>query len=112
MLVSVRIDRSLALRHSASRYCCDVRQGDGPAAVAGDNRQYGESDCRPVRLGGAVTPLGRRGHRRRISGDVVLVKETLRHADLRTTMGYTHLAKEHLRALVEEEQVRYRARPA
>jgi site-specific recombinase XerD len=31
----------------------------------------------------------------------VLVKEALGHADLRTTMGYTHLAKEHLRALVE-----------
>jgi site-specific recombinase XerD len=30
----------------------------------------------------------------------VLVKEALGHADLRTTMGYTHLAKEHLRALV------------
>jgi len=32
----------------------------------------------------------------------VLVKEALGHADLKTTMGYTHLAKEHLRALVEE----------
>lgn len=31
----------------------------------------------------------------------VLVKEALGHADLRTTMGYTHLVKEHLRALVE-----------
>lgn len=31
----------------------------------------------------------------------VLVKEALGHADLRTTMGYMHLAKEHLRALVE-----------
>ncbi|HEX9580870.1 MAG TPA: tyrosine-type recombinase/integrase, partial [Gemmatimonadales bacterium] len=31
----------------------------------------------------------------------VLVKEALGHADLRTTMSYTHLAKEHLRALVE-----------
>jgi integrase len=34
--------------------------------------------------------------------DVVLVKEAMGHADLRTTMGYTHLAKEHLSALVEE----------
>jgi integrase len=33
--------------------------------------------------------------------DVVLVKEAMGHADLRTTMGYTHLAKEHLSALVE-----------
>ena len=32
--------------------------------------------------------------------DVVLVKEAMGHADLRTTMGYTHLAKEHLSALV------------
>jgi len=31
----------------------------------------------------------------------VLVKEALGHADLKTTMAYTHLAKEHLRALVE-----------
>jgi integrase len=31
----------------------------------------------------------------------VLVKEALGHADLRTTMSYTHLVKEHLRALVE-----------
>jgi len=30
----------------------------------------------------------------------VLVKEAVGHADLRTTMGYTHLAKEHLKALV------------
>jgi site-specific recombinase XerD len=33
--------------------------------------------------------------------DVVLVKEAVGHADLRTTMGYTHLAREHLRRLVE-----------
>ena len=30
----------------------------------------------------------------------VLVKEAVGHADLRTTMGYTHLSKEHLRGLV------------
>ena len=30
----------------------------------------------------------------------VLVKEAMGHADLRTTMGYTHLARKHLRALV------------
>lgn len=35
----------------------------------------------------------------------VLVKEALGHADLRTTMGYAHLAKEHLRALVEPAPV-------
>jgi site-specific recombinase XerD len=34
-------------------------------------------------------------------GSAVLVREALGHADLRTTMRYTHLAKEHLRALVE-----------
>jgi site-specific recombinase XerD len=38
--------------------------------------------------------------------DVALVKEALGHADLRTTMGYTHLAKEHLRALVEPASAR------
>ncbi|HET9982619.1 MAG TPA: tyrosine-type recombinase/integrase [Longimicrobiales bacterium] len=31
----------------------------------------------------------------------VHVKEAVGHADLRTTMGYTHLAREHLRALVD-----------
>lgn len=36
--------------------------------------------------------------------DVVLVKEAMGHSDLRTTMGYTHLAKEHLRALVESRE--------
>ena len=30
----------------------------------------------------------------------VHVKEAMGHADLRTAMGYTHLSKEHLRALV------------
>ena len=33
----------------------------------------------------------------------VLVKEAVGHADLRTTMAYTHLAREHLRSLVEQE---------
>lgn len=33
----------------------------------------------------------------------VLVREMLGHADLRTTMGYTHLVREHLRVLVEED---------
>jgi len=35
----------------------------------------------------------------------VLVKEAVGHADLKTTMGYTHLAKEHLRALVEDSDI-------
>ncbi len=34
---------------------------------------------------------------------VVLVKEAMGHADLSTTMGYTHLVPEHLRSLVEEQ---------
>jgi integrase/recombinase XerC len=32
--------------------------------------------------------------------DVVHVKEAMGHSDLRTTMGYTHLSREHLRSLV------------
>jgi integrase len=32
-----------------------------------------------------------------------LVKEAMGHADLRMTMGYTHLTREHLRALVTED---------
>jgi len=35
--------------------------------------------------------------------DVVKVKEALGHADLKTTMGYTHLAREHLRDLVDSK---------
>lgn len=33
---------------------------------------------------------------------VVLVKEAMGHSDTRTTAGYTHLAREHLRGLVEQ----------
>ena len=36
----------------------------------------------------------------------VHVKEAMGHADLATTMGYTHLPKEHLRSLVEQEPKR------
>lgn len=35
--------------------------------------------------------------------NVVHVKEALGHADLATTMSYTHMVPEHLRALVEEQ---------
>jgi site-specific recombinase XerD len=31
----------------------------------------------------------------------VHVKEAVGHSDLRTTMAYTHLAREHLRSLVD-----------
>jgi site-specific recombinase XerD len=31
----------------------------------------------------------------------VLVKDAMGHSEIRTTMGYTHFAKEHLRALVD-----------
>lgn len=37
--------------------------------------------------------------------DVVKVKEALGHSALATTMRYTHLAKEHLRSLVDEPDV-------
>ncbi len=33
-------------------------------------------------------------------------KEAVGHADLRTTMAYTHLAKEHLRSLADQEPKR------
>ena len=32
-----------------------------------------------------------------------LVREAMGHAGLRTTLGYSHPAKEHLRALVDDE---------
>lgn len=35
---------------------------------------------------------------------MVKVKEAVGHADLRTTMGYTHLVREHLRSLVVPEK--------
>ena len=38
--------------------------------------------------------------------NAVHVKEALGHADLATTMGYTHLAKEHLRCLVGQKPKR------
>jgi site-specific recombinase XerD len=34
-------------------------------------------------------------------GDAVKVKEAMGHADLRTTMDYTHLVRENLRSLVD-----------
>lgn len=37
--------------------------------------------------------------------DVVLVKEAMGHSDLRTTMGYTHLVREHLRKLVDQPPI-------
>ncbi len=40
----------------------------------------------------------------------VHVKEAVGHSDLRTTMLYTHLAKEHLRSLVEQEPDREQLR--
>jgi site-specific recombinase XerD len=36
----------------------------------------------------------------------VYVKEVMGHSDLQTTMGYTHLAKEHLRSLIEEPETK------
>ena len=36
----------------------------------------------------------------------VHVKEAVGHADLQTTMKYTHLAKEHLRSLVDDSPKR------
>lgn len=35
--------------------------------------------------------------------DVTHVKEAMGHASLQTTMGYTHLAREHLRSLVDQD---------
>lgn len=43
--------------------------------------------------------------------DVVLVKEAVGYSDLRTAMGYTHLVKEHLRALVEEPETKGTTQP-
>lgn len=37
--------------------------------------------------------------------NAVHVKEAMGHSDLRTTMGYTHLAREHLKSLVEPGHV-------
>ena len=62
----------------------------------------------------AKLPAGFRRHdlrHRRVTvwlGDgksAALVQEAMGHSDLRTTMGYKHLAKTHLRALVDEPSV-------
>ena len=59
----------------------------------------------------AETPEGFRAHdlrHRRVTSwladgkSAVLVREALGHSDLRTTMGYSHLAREHLAVLVGE----------
>jgi integrase len=42
----------------------------------------------------------------------VLVKEILGHSDLRTTMGYTHMSKQHLRAAVDILEKAAAAAPA
>ena len=61
----------------------------------------------------AKTPKGFRRHdlrHRRVTTwlaegrDVVKVKEAVGHSDLRTTMEYTHLSREHLRSLVDEPE--------
>jgi integrase/recombinase XerC len=44
-------------------------------------------------------------------GDAVKVKEAMGHADLRTTMHYTHLVRDNLRSLVEERPSRHPAGP-
>ena len=63
----------------------------------------------------AKLPEGIRGHdlrHRRVTTwladgkEVVLVKEAVGHADLRTTMGYTHLARDPLRSQLDELQDR------
>jgi site-specific recombinase XerD len=38
--------------------------------------------------------------------NVVLVSDAMGHSDLRTTLGYTQLVKEHLSALVEDASER------
>ena len=80
-------------------------------AKAGDRiRSFRSSFARAVKA--AELPAGFRPHdlrHRRATTwladgkNPVHVKEALGHADLRTTMGYTHLAREHLRSLVDEE---------
>ena len=43
--------------------------------------------------------------------DAVKVKEAMGHADLRTTMDYTHLVRDNLRSLVEAQDPRHQGRP-
>lgn len=54
-------------------------------------------------------PADRRATTRLAEGkNAVHVKEALGHSDLRTTTGYTHLAREHLRSLVDDDPGRER----
>jgi integrase len=80
------------LKARAGERVTSMRHGfDAAARRAGLPEGFRRHDLRHRR----TTTLLADGH------SPVLVKEMLGHSDLRTTMGYTHLAREHLRALLE-----------
>ena len=95
---------------NCARGSSTTRSIDGtPKLASGSGRCAGHSTTPSER---AELPAGFLPHdlrHRRITKwlaegkSAVLVKEAVGHADLRTTMGYTHLAKEHLRSLVVGE---------
>jgi site-specific recombinase XerD len=73
---------------------------NGAAARAGLPRGLHQHDLRLRRV---TTWLAE-------GGNPVHVKEAVGHSDLRTTMAYTHLAREHLQALVNTSSADSRAR--
>lgn len=91
------------------------------AAAIGGAARYAANDLtvgRAVRGGGrgpaheaAPAPHEHDLRHRRVTtwlaevANPVHVKEAVGHSDLRTTMGYTHLAREHLKSLVAAPEV-------
>lgn len=81
-------------QHSAGERIISMRESfKGAAKRAGLPARFGQHDLRHLR----VTTWLAEGK------NPVHVKEAVGHSDLRTTMGYTHLAREHLRSLVDDD---------
>ena len=75
-------DRLASLRRSFEKACLEAETPPG----------FRQNDLRHRRI---TTWLAEEKH-------TVHVKEAVGHADLQTTMKYTHLTKEHLRSLVDD----------
>ena len=83
------------------------REVNPPLGECLRRREFHLSPSHPRILASSHPRILASSHPRMAEGkNPVHVKEALGHADLATTMGYTHLAKEHLRALVEHEPTR------
>lgn len=99
--------------HTTTRYL-PARNGKRRGFRAGDRiRSFKRTAQAAIKR--AKLPAGFRPHDLRHTrvttwlakgANVVHVKEAVGHSDIRTTMGYSHLAREHLRSLVEDRPER------